>query len=232
MTGKAAGGQAKAGFTALPPEAYARPRADIEHGDAIVAAAYQLLGEDGLRGLTVRAVLKQASLNRRSFYERFAGKDELVLAVFERSLQGVAAECRAQCETMADPLERLRFTIGFLAFRSAPNGADAARNIRRNAALCREHMRLAEARPKDLQLALRPLIALLAEQLADGMEGGQVRKASPERLAYLVYNLVSTTVHAEVLAQEAAEPDRTRRAQLADDLWDFCRRAIMSERDA
>ena len=32
--------------------------------------------------------------------------------------------------------------------------------------------------------------------------------------------------HAELLAQETAELDRERREQLADDIWEFCRRAI------
>jgi hypothetical protein len=48
-------------------------------------------------------------------------------------------------------------------------------------------------------------------------------------LATLIYNLVSTTVHTELLAQESAPPDRAQRAQrarLAADLWEFCRRAI------
>jgi hypothetical protein len=87
-------------------------------------------------------------------------------------------------------------------------------------------MRLAESRPKDLGIALRPLVMLVCEQLAAGMESGQVRDTAPERLAILVYNLVSTTVHAEVLAHEAGEPNRIHRTQLAEDIWEFCRRAI------
>ena len=50
---------------------------------------------------------------------------------------------------------------------------------------------------------------------------------SPLRLAVLVYNLVSTTVHAELLAEEGINPDPERRIQLAEDIWEFCRRAII-----
>jgi hypothetical protein len=44
----------------------------------------------------------------------------------------------------------------------------------------------------------------------------------------LIYNLVSTTVHTELLAEESARPDREQRARLAADIWEFCRRAIIA----
>ena len=58
------------------------------------------------------------------------------------------------------------------------------------------------------------------------MEAGVVRVDDPRRMATLVYNLVSTTVHTELLAQESARPDRVQRTRLATDIWEFCRRAI------
>ncbi len=212
----------KKGFTSAAADAEVGRL--VARGDKIIAAAFQLLNKCGLEGLTVQAVLKRARLNRRTFYERFAGKDDLVLAVFERSLQAVAAECRVKIKAIQDPIERLRFIIDYIT--NLADGANPALNIRRSAALCREHMRLAESRPNDLRIALRPLITLLSEQLSAGVASGQVRNTVPERLAILVYNLVSTTVHAEVLAYEAGELERMDRAQLAEDIWEFCRRAV------
>ena len=58
------------------------------------------------------------------------------------------------------------------------------------------------------------------------MEQGQVRKGSPSRLAMLVYNLVATTTHTELLAAEPGDPGHDRRLQLAEDIWQFCRRAL------
>jgi hypothetical protein len=89
--------------------------------------------------------------------------------------------------------------------------------------MSREHLRLAESRPEELQAALRPLISLIAEQLADGMAVGAVRDADPHRLASLVYNLVSTTVHTELLSPVTARADRE---QLAGEIWAFCRQAV------
>jgi AcrR family transcriptional regulator len=208
------------------PEPACGPGQLVAGDDAIVRAAYELLAEAGLEGLTVRAVLTRTGVNRRVFYERFSGKDDLVLAVFEQSLASMSAECRRRIADVPDPLERLRDVVAYIVLGAEAGGADPARSLRRSAALCREHLRLAEARPEDLRRALKPLIALMAEQLAAGVASGQVRDRPPERLAAFVYNLVSTTMHAEVLAQEAGEPEQIHRAQLANDLWEFCRRAI------
>jgi hypothetical protein len=128
---------------------------------------------------------------------------------------------------MADPMERLKLIVTCIVLgKRSLAEPDSARINRRGAALSREHLRLAESHPDDLQAALRPLIALITELLADGMEAGAVRKDNPQRLAALIYNLVSTTVHTELLAQEAMQSDCAQRVQLAADIWEFCRRAI------
>jgi hypothetical protein len=58
------------------------------------------------------------------------------------------------------------------------------------------------------------------------MVAGQVRRYDPARLADLVYNMLSTTVHIELVAEEGGPANVKRRAALAAEIWDFCRRAI------
>lgn len=199
----------------------------LERSRKLVEAAYELLEEQGLDGLTIRAVLKRTGLSRRAFYERFEGKDDLVLAVFEHTLRRAASHLDELVSTTADPLERLRVIVTSIVFGNITlAGPGAAQSNRRGAALSREHLRLAESRPADLQAALSPLLAVITRQLSDGMETGVIRGGDPQRMAALVYNLVSTTVHTELLAQESARPDRAQRARLAEDIWEFCRRAV------
>jgi AcrR family transcriptional regulator len=199
----------------------------LERSRKIVEAAYELLEEDGLEGLTIRAVLKKTGLSRRAFYERFEGKDDLVLAVFEQTIRMATDRFSEQVRAMAEPMERLKLIVTCIVLgKRSLAEPDSARINRRGAALSREHLRLAESHPDDLQAALRPLIALITELLADGMNAGAVRKDNPQRLAALIYNLVSTTVHTELLAQETMQSDCAQRAQLAVDIWEFCRRAI------
>ncbi|RJF91285.1 TetR/AcrR family transcriptional regulator [Sphingomonas cavernae] len=193
----------------------------------IVAAAYELLDEAGLEGLTIRAVLNRTCLARRAFYDRFAGKDDLVLAVFADTLRLAATFFGEQVRALPDPMARLHHIVtGIVLGRGSIDDSATGRGDRRGAALSREHLRLAEARPAELQKAVSPLIDLIADQLSDGIRVGQVREAPVHWMAMLVYNLVSTTVHTELLSEEAAHRDPQRRQQLAEEIWEFCRRAI------
>jgi AcrR family transcriptional regulator len=199
----------------------------LERSRQIVDAAYELLEEEGLAGLTIRAVLTRTGLSRRAFYERFADKDELVLAVFEHTIRLATSQYSKQLAALADPLLRLKLIVTCLMLgQSAPQQNKRSGSGRRGAAMSREHLRLADSRPDDLQAALSPLLSLIAKQLSDGMDAGLIRRCEPQRLAALVYNLVATTAHTELLAQKTARPDWAKRAQLAEDTWEFCRRAV------
>jgi len=195
----------------------------------IVAAAYELLDEAGLEGLTIRAVLARTGLARRAFYECFSGKDDLVLAVFETTLLGAARYYEALARELGDPLETVREIAQGIVLGRYGLEQDPGESIdRRSAAMAREHLRLAETRPDELQAALRPLLDLIAEQVRAGIRTGQFRKADPDLQARLVYNLVATTAHTELIAEDRRGSDRETRRALADNLWEFCRRAIVA----
>src|SRR5271165_3968183 len=49
---------------------------------AILAAASRSMHDQGVRGLSVAAVLERAQLSTRAFYRHFESKDQLVAAVF------------------------------------------------------------------------------------------------------------------------------------------------------
>jgi AcrR family transcriptional regulator len=203
------------------------PVTEADRAGQLAAAAYDLLDEHGLEGLTIRAVLARTGLARRAFYECFAGKDDLVLAVFAQTLKAAAAYFRAAAGKLPRPLDRLRaivegIVLGMVHYEQAGFG----QSERRSAALSREHLRLAESRPEELQKALSPLLDLIAEQVAAGIADGSIRQCDPALTASLIYNLISTTTHSVLLAEEDARPDEARREMLSNALWDFCRRAI------
>ncbi len=50
----------------------------------LVEATLDLVGEGGSAAVTVRSVCRQAGLTDRYFYESFANRDELLVAVFEQ----------------------------------------------------------------------------------------------------------------------------------------------------
>lgn len=198
-----------------------------ERSARFVTAAYDLLADEGLEGLTIRSVLAQTGLARRAFYERFATKDDLVLAVFQQTLANAATQFAEQILALESPVDRLRDIVkGIVMGHGIARDNNEWQNNRRAAALSREHLRLAEARPAELQQAVAPLVGLIAGQLTDGVAAGVVRDANVERMALLVYNLVSTTVHSQLIAEEQFTPNLDDRARLADDIWQFCHRAV------
>ncbi len=93
-------------------------------------------------------MLERTRLSRRAFYERFGGKDDLILAVFEKTLRNGADEFRAELAEVDDPLERLRFIIEAMLL-----GAQSDPIIRNAVAMSGEHPRLADARPNPLEIA-------------------------------------------------------------------------------
>ncbi|WP_132387443.1 TetR family transcriptional regulator [Novosphingobium sp. PhB165] len=215
------------------------PIADAEEDRSrrLIAAAHQLLDEAGLEGLTIRAVLARTGLARRAFYERFQGKDDLVLAVFDTTLRLAAYQFREMAAGAGDPAEALGTIVRGLVVGQAqlagglPGQMAADQTLvggahLRSAALSREHLRLAQQRPAELKAALEPLLDLVAGHIADGMEAGVFRKADPQLQARLIYNLVSTTVHTLLLEEEGHAPNRSEREALAEAIWSFCLRAI------
>lgn len=212
----------------IPRKVPVRPTVEEDRNRLIVSAADELICEGGLEGLTIRAVLARTGLARRAFYESFTGKDDLVLAVFDATLKEAARHFGAIAAGLGDPLEGLRAIVEGIVLGRFDLDEDPGELIdRRAAALSREHMRLAETHPQELQLALRPLIDLIARQVAQGIETGQVRAdCDPAIMARLIYNLVATTTHTELIAEEETGPDRAKREALASTIWDFCRRAV------
>ncbi len=68
----------------------------------LVAAAFELLGTEGDAGTTVRAVCAATRLNPRYFYESFADRDALLLAVYEQQVAELGALLASRLEAAGD----------------------------------------------------------------------------------------------------------------------------------
>ena len=193
---------------------------------SILDAAVALIEEEGLDGLTIRAMLKRTGLARRAFYERFAGKDELVLAVFEETLREAAEFMEHEISERPDALGQLQAIVEGLVLGSRSQAGRIGRRL--VSAIVREHMRLAQTHPAELENALAPLLRVIADRISAGIRTGQLRTCDPDIQASLIYNLVASTVHTDLLMEESGEAAGDRRLHLNDEIWEFCRRAIVA----
>lgn len=80
--------------------------------ERLLEAGLDLLGEQGIAGVTMSGTCRRARLTDRYFYESFRNRDELLLAMLARSVETVNARIAAAVTTAgADPQARLRAAL-------------------------------------------------------------------------------------------------------------------------
>ena len=88
----------------------ARSRAE-KRVQRFLDAALELLDTDSGKEFTVQEVVERSGQSLRSFYQYFAGKHELLLALFEESVRSTAEHLRKAVADEDDPLERLHLSL-------------------------------------------------------------------------------------------------------------------------
>src|SRR5215472_6087394 len=100
---------AVAGAATSPLEGARVHRADV--ADRLVEAARQLMWQAGGPSFTVTQVVAAAGTSLKSFYRCFAGKDELLVALFADDARRGAAALAVQVDASASPEERLQRAV-------------------------------------------------------------------------------------------------------------------------
>jgi AcrR family transcriptional regulator len=89
-----------------------------ERRERLLDAALELFGTLGYAGTTIEAICAASQLNPRYFYEQFAGREELLLATYDRHMEAVTAAVLASvAQAPLDPVARLE--AGLRAFVDA-----------------------------------------------------------------------------------------------------------------
>ena len=70
----------------------------IQRGERILEVTREMLSEHGYHGVTMREVAVRAGVAKKTLYDRFASKDELVLSALREVLRGVEARAQAAAE--------------------------------------------------------------------------------------------------------------------------------------
>ena len=178
------------------------PSRDLEA--ALVDAAERVLVRDGLRGLTVRAVAKEAGVAPMGVYNRFGSKTGLIAAVLVRGFDGLAEGIRVRDDV--DPLERLstsgrsyrRFALTHPQHYEAMfgSGADSADRAAAFSEELREHSTAA--------------FGVLVDEVSRAMAAGVLRRDDPQQAAQVIWSAVHGAVALELAGvTQVDDPDAT-----------------------
>lgn len=182
-------------------------------------AAFDLLSEaDSGRDFTVQDVVERSGQSLRSFYQHFGGKQELLLALFEESVQMTADDLRARVQDAKDPLERLhRFVVEY--FKLCRPTAKVKGKRRAPLALAEFAQHLMTASSQEATRAFAPLVSVFVDILDDAVAAGAVRGDLSRRrvagilLQTIMFNTFSSTIGGSVSAPDRGDP--------AEELWEL-----------
>jgi len=188
----------------------------VEQAKVVVDAARRLIAERG-EGFTTQELVKEAGVALQTFYRLFAGKDQLLLAVFEDMIAEQCLLYEEAARGLPDPVARLHFYITE-AVRSV--GSDGAGGIQPRFVTA-EHWRLHQLFPDEMSHATQAFTDLVLRQLEAAAAEGLLAPADIERDAWFVTKLVLGVYHHYAFA--AGAPDA---ADIGDQLWAFCLGAL------
>ena len=188
----------------------------MEQAQVVVDAARRLIAERG-EGFTTQELVKEAGVALQTFYRLFAGKDQLLLAVFEDMIAEQALLYEEAARGLPDPVARLHFYVTE-AVRSV--GSDGGAGIQPRFVTA-EHWRLHQLFPDEMSHATQAFTDLVLRQLQAAADEGLLAPADPERDAWFVTKLVMGVYHHYTFAAGAPDAD-----DIGEQLWAFCLGAL------
>jgi AcrR family transcriptional regulator len=195
----------------------ARSRAE-NRVELFLDAARELMSTNTI-DFTVQEVVERSGQSLRTFYQYFAGKHELLLALFEESVEGAAAHLETLVAQHDDPIERLHtFCVEY--FRMCRPSVPGEPPTGPAPALVEFAQQLLTSHPTEAVHAFAPLVELLDRLLEEADAAGVLRPGlDRQRITGVV--LQATMFNAFAAAISASPPGT------GDDvLWDLLLRGI------
>lgn len=155
---------------------------------AIVDAASKSVREQGVRGLSVAAVLDAARLSTRAFYRHFESKDQLIAAVFLEMTRVEVLRLREKVAAAATPVEAVAAWIDGrldLAFDE-----DIMAELRQVSLVSLKAESKVFSSPEMVSPAYSAILEPLIEQLERGLELGVFKDIVPVTEAKSIHGVV------------------------------------------
>ncbi|ORW01230.1 TetR/AcrR family transcriptional regulator [Mycobacterium kyorinense] len=193
----------------------ARARA-LARSSRFLATALELVQESGRADFTIQTLIDRSNLSLRAFYQHFAGKEELLLALYENVTSQFTEAIRQEVAAADDPMGQLEaFCRGFLS------RAESSHNVGGRVTTI-YNLSLEIERPADFAKIWEPHQKLLTKILTTCARAGLVRKdLTPTQLTTLLNSTLTS------LAQIGVFQVGSRGADLSeDDMWAWCKQAV------
>jgi uncharacterized protein (TIGR00369 family) len=190
--------------------------AEVTRGDRFIKTAVEILGETGRTDFTVQEVVARSKTSLRAFYQHFSGKDQLLLALFEKTIAQSTQIWRAET-TGLDSTAALKLVIDRVSAQPESSTQDSL-----NRALSLYNQHLAETRPREYARVLSPLHQLIRDIVGQGITEGVFNPGLDVGAAAAI--VMQTMVGALRLHWLGTELNGTPID--AGQLYDFCSRAL------
>jgi uncharacterized protein (TIGR00369 family) len=181
-----------------------------------IKTAIAILGETGRTDFTVQEIVARSKTSLRAFYQHFSTKDDLLLALLEKTMAQSVQTWRAETAGL-DAGAALKLVIDRISAQPESSTQDSL-----NRALSLYNQHLAEARPRDYAQVLSPLHQLLCDLVGRGIGEGAFRPGLDMGAAAAI--VMQTVLGALRLHWLGAE--LTGNPIDAGQLYDFCIQAL------
>ncbi|MGO9354968.1 MAG: hotdog fold thioesterase [Mycobacterium sp.] len=189
---------------------------EVTRADRFIKTAVEILGETGRTDFTVQEVVARSKTSLRAFYQHFPGKDELLLALFDRTIAQSVQIWRAET-TGLDSTSALKFLIDRISEQPESTTQDSL-----NRALTLYNQHLAETRPREYARVLSPLHQLIRDIVGQGITEGVFNPGLDVGAAAAI--VMQTVMGAQRLHWLGTELNGT--PVDGGQLYDFCSRAL------
>src|ERR1700692_3458527 len=181
-----------------------------------IKTAVEILRETGRTDFTVQEVVARSKTSLRAFYQHFSSKDELLIALLERTMAQSTQVWRAET-TGLDSTAAIKLIIDRISAEPESSTQDSL-----NRAMNLYNQHLAETKPHDYARVLSPLHELIRDVVQRGITEGVFRPNLDVGPAAAI--VMQTILGARRLRWLVAE--LTGAPIDAAHLYDFCVRAL------
>lgn len=196
----------------------ARARAEKRVQRFLDAALELMTASDG-KEFTVQEVVERSGQSLRSFYQYFAGKYELLLALFEESVRSTADHLEEVVAGSDVPVERLHaFLVEYYQLcQPAPKTKSAKQATA--TAMAGFAQQLLTDHPKEAANAFAPLVELLEALLDDAVTAGNIQAGiNNRRIAGVLLQAIMFNAFAATISGTSV---RSGPREAAEELWDL-----------